>query len=194
VTGFYNRDGVGLLRGTDWIFLYLSLIFQSYILIFVYTLPLPDGQWAKPGNLTKIVKVKVKCTLVQALRLCTGRTSHTGSRSITLLFLDHGITRGWRVSVAPRPLLTPRKDPVHIVQDAGWAPGPVWKGGKSRPPTTFHLRTVQPVASRYTDWATAADLEKECCFVNQGAFDGKALHCTLTLWRLTTTIVVVPHR
>ena len=27
---------------------------------------------------------------------------------------------------------TPRKDPVLIVQEAGWAPGPVWTGGKSR--------------------------------------------------------------
>jgi len=28
---------------------------------------------------------------------------------------------------------TPGKDPVPIVQIAGWAPGPVWTGGKSRP-------------------------------------------------------------
>jgi len=28
---------------------------------------------------------------------------------------------------------TPGKDPVPIVQEAGWAQGPVWKGGKSRP-------------------------------------------------------------
>ena len=28
---------------------------------------------------------------------------------------------------------TPRKDLVPIVQEAGWAPGPVWTGGKSRP-------------------------------------------------------------
>jgi len=28
---------------------------------------------------------------------------------------------------------TPRKYPVRIVQEAGWAPGPVWTGGKSRP-------------------------------------------------------------
>jgi hypothetical protein len=30
-------------------------------------------------------KKKVKCTLVQALRLCTGRTAHRGSRGIALL-------------------------------------------------------------------------------------------------------------
>jgi len=38
--------------------------------------------------------VKVKCTLVQALRLCTGRTAHRGTRGIALLFLDHGTRRG----------------------------------------------------------------------------------------------------
>jgi hypothetical protein len=27
----------------------------------------------------------------------------------------------------------PGKDPVPIVQEAGWAPGPVWTDGKSRP-------------------------------------------------------------
>ena len=33
---------------------------------------------------------------------------------------------GEGVSVTPRPLFTPGKDPVPIVQEAGWAPGPVW--------------------------------------------------------------------
>jgi len=39
-------------------------------------------------------KVKVRCTLVQALRLCTCRTTHRGSRDIPLLFLDRGTRRG----------------------------------------------------------------------------------------------------
>jgi hypothetical protein len=30
---------------------------------------------------------------------------------------------------------TPEKDPVHIVQEAGWAPGPVWTGAKNLAPT-----------------------------------------------------------
>ena len=37
------------------------------------------------------------------------------------------------VSSTPRPYFTPGKDPVPIVQKVGWAPGPVWTGGKSRP-------------------------------------------------------------
>jgi len=27
----------------------------------------------------------------------------------------------------------PVKEPIPILQEAGWAPGPVWTGGKSRP-------------------------------------------------------------
>ena len=33
----------------------------------------------------------------------------------------------------PGRTLPPGKDPVPIVQEAGWAPGPVWTAGKSRP-------------------------------------------------------------
>ena len=38
---------------------------------------------------TRISK-KAKVTLAQALRLCTGRTAHRGSRGIALPFHDHG--------------------------------------------------------------------------------------------------------
>ena len=36
------------------------------------------------------------------------------------------------VSSRPQPHFIPGKDPVPILQEAGWAPGPVWTGGKSR--------------------------------------------------------------
>ena len=54
-------------------------------------------------------------------------------RSIALLFHDRGTRRWWVVSSTPRPHFTPGKDPVLILREAGWAPGPVWTGGKSRP-------------------------------------------------------------
>jgi len=54
-------------------------------------------------------------------------------RGIALLFHDHGTRRGWVVSSTSRPHFTPGKEPVPILQEAGWAPGPVWTGGKSRP-------------------------------------------------------------
>ena len=62
---------------------------------------LPDGKikhdtvTAKIGDMRK-VKVKVKVTLVQALRLCTGRTAHSGSRGIALLFHDQRHWKGVR--------------------------------------------------------------------------------------------------
>jgi len=76
-------------------------------------------------------KTKVKCIPAQALRLCRGRTAHTGSRGIAVLFLDYGTGGGLGVSVTPWPLFTPWKDPVPIVQEAGWAPGPVWTGAEN---------------------------------------------------------------
>jgi hypothetical protein len=45
---------------------------------------------------------RVKCTLVQALRLCTDCTVHRRSRGITLPFLDHGTRRGERSAVYTR--------------------------------------------------------------------------------------------
>jgi len=54
-------------------------------------------------------------------------------RGIALLFHDCGTRRGWVVSSTPRPHFTPGNDKVPILQEAGWAPGPVWLGGKSRP-------------------------------------------------------------
>jgi len=74
-----------------------------------------------------ISKVKVEWS-----RYRPGVAQRVG-RGIALLFHDRGTRRGWMVSSTPRPHFTPGKDPVPIVQEAGWAPGPVWTGGKSRP-------------------------------------------------------------
>jgi len=54
-------------------------------------------------------------------------------RGIALLFHDRSTRRWWVVCSMPRPQFTPRKDQIPIVQEPGWAPGPVWTGGKSRP-------------------------------------------------------------
>jgi len=58
------------------------------------------------------------------------------------------------VSVTVRPLFTPEKDLLSIVQEAGWAPGPARTGAENLEPTGFDSRTVQPVARRYTVYAT----------------------------------------
>ena len=84
-------------------------------------------------NVSTVSKVKV--TLVQALRLCTGRTAHRVRRGIALLFHDHGSRRVWGVSVTSQPLFVPGKGSVPIVQEDGWAPGPVWTGAENLGPT-----------------------------------------------------------
>ena len=65
------------------------------------------------------VKVKkVKCTLVQALRLCTGRMAHRGSRGIALLFLDCGTRRGEWSASCPGRYLPPGNTRYHCT--GGW--------------------------------------------------------------------------
>ena len=49
-------------------------------------------------------KKKVKCTLVQALSLCTGCTAHRGSRGIALFFHDH---RTGAKNLAPTGIWSP---------------------------------------------------------------------------------------
>ena len=74
--------------------------------------------------------------------------------------MTNSTRRRWGVSVTPRPLVTPGKDPVPIVQEAGWAPGPVWTNGENFAPSPgFDPRTVQLVASRYTDYANVQGIE-----------------------------------
>jgi len=79
--------------------------------------------------------LKVKFTLVQVLRPCGGRTVHRESRGIALLFLDHGTRRGWGGQRHAPAALHPEKVPVPILQEAGWAPGPVWTGAENLAPT-----------------------------------------------------------
>ena len=72
---------------------------------------------------------------MQALRLFTSRTAHRGSRVIALLFLDHDTRKGEGSASRPGRSLPSWKDPVPIVQEAGWAPGPVWTGAENLAPT-----------------------------------------------------------
>jgi hypothetical protein len=65
------------------------------------------------------ISVQVKCTLVQALRLCTGHTAHREKTGIDLPFLDHCTRRRWGVGARPRPLFASGKDPLPIVREAG---------------------------------------------------------------------------
>jgi len=125
-----------------------------------------------PPAALKLVKVKWSC-----YRL--GVAQRVG-RGITVLFYDYGTRRGWVVSSTPRPHFTPGKDPVPNLQKAGWAPGPVWTGGKSG--------TIQPVVSRYTDWATRPTLKLLHTRILQTAYYQAVNTALKASLRLTTFI------
>ena len=100
-----------------------------------------------------LCKVKVQYTFVQALRLCTGRTAHRGRRGIALPFHDHGTRRGERSASRPGRSLPPGKDRYPLYRRLGVPQGRSGQVRKISLPRVFDPRTVQPVASRYTDYA-----------------------------------------
>jgi len=58
---------------------------------------------------------------VQFSRYRPGAAQRVG-RGIALLFHDSGTRRGWVVCSTPRPHFTPGKEPVPILQEAGYEP------------------------------------------------------------------------
>jgi len=66
---------------------------RNTILRFIVAFRSSCGRVGQTGHGHFLPKVKVKCTLVQALRLCTCRTAHRGSRGMALPFHDHGTRR-----------------------------------------------------------------------------------------------------
>ena len=78
------------------------------------------------------------------------------SGGIAQLFLNLGTRRRVCGQHHAPAAFTPRKDPVPIVQEAGWAPEPVWIGAENLAPTGFDPWTFQPVAGRCTDYAMPA--------------------------------------
>jgi hypothetical protein len=69
------------------------------------------------------VNVKVKLTLKQAIK------AQRGSRGINSSTLSLTSALGMGEWPTPHPTrFTPRTGSVPIVQEAGWAPGPVWTG------------------------------------------------------------------
>jgi len=86
----------------------LSIIIRKIKSALVQALRLCTGRTARRGVKVK-VKVKVKCTLVQVLRFCTGRTVHRVSKGIAILFHDHGTRRGEGTESRPGCSLPPKK-------------------------------------------------------------------------------------
>jgi hypothetical protein len=75
-------------------------------------------------------------------------------------FLTAALDGGeWSASRPSRALPPEKGPPVHILQEAGWAPEPVWTQrlqDKSSVPVGDRTPVVQSVVRHYTDWATPA--------------------------------------
>jgi len=56
----------------------------------------------------------------------------------------------------PQPLYPQERDSLTTVQEAGWAPGPVWTGAKNPDHLGFNPQTIQPIGSHYTNYAILA--------------------------------------
>jgi len=77
--------------------------------------------------------------LLLLLRPITGHKGPDGVVEVSEVSLYSFFSLGarWRWVIKPTPwTLYPReKAPIHIVQEAGWDPGPVWTGAKNLSPT-----------------------------------------------------------
>jgi hypothetical protein len=67
------------------------------------------------------------------------------------LSLTSALRGGWWSTQRLGRFIPGKRDPVPIVWEAGWASVSVWTGAKKILPPGFDPRTVQSVASRYTD-------------------------------------------
>ena len=104
-----------------------------------------NGQFKK----SLLSQIKVKGALVLAMRLCTGRTAHRGSKRIALHFLDQSTRGGEGSASRPGRTLPSGKTRYPMYRRLGRPQG---RSGQMRKISTdFDPRTVQPVASRYTD-------------------------------------------
>ena len=79
--------------------------------------------------------------------------AQTVGRGTALFFHDRGTRRGWVVSSTPRPHFTPAKNRYPFYRRLDGSQG---RSGRAEnlAPTGIRSQTVQPVVSRYTDWAT----------------------------------------
>ena len=80
------------------------------------------------------------------------RKAQSGRRFIAF---NLGVRYGGWLRNAPAAL-TPEREPMPIIQEAGRSLGPLWMGAKNLAPPGFDPGTVQPIARRHTDYAIPA--------------------------------------
>jgi hypothetical protein len=83
--------------------------------------------------------------------LVTGPKAQSGGRGIALLFLDLGAVQHHAPAALP-----PGRTRYPLYRRLGGPQGQSGRVRKISPPPGFDPRTVQPVASRYADWAIPA--------------------------------------
>jgi hypothetical protein len=142
---------------------------STHIYIRIYTRIYTQNTWMM--SVTQHVYMaqqqwgKVKCTLVQALRLCTDHTAHRYSSNLswpTALEKGGGVMGQCH---APAALYARERPGTHCT--VGWVGS--WavldRCGKPLFPPGFDPRTAQPVASRYTDCAIRPTEQKYICYI-----------------------------
>jgi hypothetical protein len=109
------------------------------------------------------VKNRAVMTVINQLALLSKRCK--GKGKVIPLQARCGPEGGYRYSSTSsstrRPHFAPGKDPIPILQEAGWAPGPVWTDAENLVPTGIRSRTDQTVVSCYTERATGP-ISKRC--------------------------------
>ena len=110
-----------------------------------------------------INKVNVTFNLEQAMK------AQRGSRGILYSCFNLGTRRRCVVNATPRPLYARERSGTNCI--GGWfGSRAVWTGAENlTPPMGFDTQTVQPVASRYTNWTIPAlsriiNIFMKCCF------------------------------
>jgi hypothetical protein len=81
-------------------------------------------------------------------------------------FSNLGAKCGWVVNATCLPLYPRERDPVAIALEYVGPRASLDGHGKSRPPLRFDPRTIQPVASRYPDWAIPVHFTDACMFLH----------------------------
>jgi hypothetical protein len=85
--------------------------------------------------------VKVKFTLEQAIN------AHRGSRNI-VLHCNLGTGWGWVVNTMPWLFNHCERDTKPLVQEAGWAPGPVWICAENFAPPDCQVHVIPGVCPK----------------------------------------------
>jgi hypothetical protein len=79
--------------------------------------------------------------------------AHKGVEVYRYPFFNFGARLKWMVSTTPRARYLRDRDPLFILEEAGWAPGPIWKGGEQFDATGIRSPDRPARGDRYyTDW------------------------------------------